>query len=251
MKNRSEVTKKKAAATPAAERTEPLPGVRATHTVCDGCRETINLRGLEERNGTVECPSCGMAICLSGATPAAEDFDPAKAEDIKAILASPPSTPPAPSAGYPVMKPKWYCGICGSEWYVVGDSPFVNCGHALADKVDDPRKAKSYGPPAGMQTKSDVEIARRDAADAKVAGLPAGATVSGNRLSIPWGEARCPIDNFNAFKCGGFIASVDLTPGEDRVETAKKILDDLEEIADLAFERQKAWYLKKLSMLAK
>ncbi len=60
-----------------------------------------------------------------------------------------------------------------------------------------------------------------------------------------------PIDQWNNFKCGGFIVSMDLPPGADRVEAATKILDDLEKIADIAFQREHAWYLKKLGILSK
>jgi len=78
---------------------------------------------------------------------------------------------------------------------------------------------------------------------------PGVPTLVGNRLSIPWGEARMPIDQWNNFKCGGHIITVEVPEGADRMVVAEKIIDDLEQIAERLFRRQKAWYEKKLGIL--
>lgn len=142
-----------------------------------------------------------------------------------------------------------YCGECGAAWPYLNGELLKSCGHVAAERVEHPTEAKKIRPPAGQQVQSASSPRARPLAVTTVHNAASAAPTPTNRISIPWGEARCPVDQWNNFKCGGFIVTVDLAPGENRVEAAKAILADLEQIADLAFQRQHAWYLKKLNKL--
>lgn len=264
MKSRSEVLKQKRAAAegkpPAAERTVPLPAlVPGMVAHCDECVADFPAEKCTTRaDGFAECPACGAPTTLK---------KPAEGSPTRV------DGPPAPAVAGPKNPEKKYCGTCGSEWSIVNGQFFINCGHEKAERIADPRKATKYGPPAPLGVRVGMEKERLDAEDAKRApgstsaeeavrtirenlasnplpgSGPGPATLSGNRLSIPWGESRMPVDQWNTFKCGGHIITVEVPAGADRVEYAEKIIDDLEAIAERLFKRQKAWYEKKLGIL--
>jgi hypothetical protein len=275
MKTRAEVLRERKAAKEAAastrvdakptaaERTVPLPAaVPGAIAKCGECGAEAEAEKCTVRaDGFAECPECGAPVKLS-----------------------PPKRDPARELKDPHKK---WCGQCGSEWPIVenqnGQRFHINCGHMTAERVDDPRKAKKFDPPAGLQTVAQKEVERRNAEDAKAASgkseepkpakparaaekgftPPAAAadprpaafgpgpvTVSGNRLSIPWGESRMPVDAYNNFKCGGHIITVEIPEGADRVAVAREIIQDLQQIAELLFRQQKAWYAEKLASLS-
>lgn len=249
MKSRSEVMRTRGQAKsepkPSAEaRTEPLPAIVPSGWArCDACGATAEASMCAVRNdGFAECPDCGAPMTLDAS-------------------AAPPAT--KPEAFAPKHPERKWCGECATEVSFTPKGMFFPCGHDKAERVDDPRKAKKVKPAAGHQTRTEHEIERRRAAgvvvDAKgdtaviahgaAPSTPASVAVQGNRLSVQWGESRMPIDQFNSFKCGGFIATVDLPEGADRVAEAEKILRDLEQIADKTFQRQREWYAKKLGLL--
>jgi hypothetical protein len=213
---------------------------------CPACTAQVESTAATPRNqaGDIECHECGCAIPdeplpAKASTPVDA---PPEASKTTADLAAEEDAKKKPDPA------KRYCGRCGTELTWAASTYFYACGHVKADAgvVDDPRDAKGEPVPSPHRTRADAETAKRNAEDPRT---PTLGSESSNRLVIPWGKARLPIDRFNGFEVGGFIASVDLAPGEDRVAAAKKILDDLEEIADLAFQRQHIWYAKKLKLL--
>ena len=274
MKSRSEAlrSRSEAKAKPSAEeRTLPLTVPPGAKVRCEACAAISEAEKCATRaDGTAECPECGGPVLLVDPASAPP---PASAER-KAVAEKPARKEPKD----PHRK---YCGECGSEWtFTDAGLPFINCGHTNAERIEDPRKAKKYGPPAGIGYRVDVEVERRNKADAdaaassapkaegpKVMGVPiptigvkvatdpldasAPAPKSGTRMTILWGEARMPYDQFNGIKVGGHMVTFDVPEGEAEAERAiAQAVGKLEEIADVLFERQKAWYDRKLRLLA-
>lgn len=277
MKSRSEVLKSKkqspeASKVSAAERTVPLPTSLPPDAIvdCKACGTKSKAGDCSVRaDGFAECPSCAAPVTLEAPSKAepgpgvSKLLEEKKTKEEKKQKAEDDKPRPPPT----------YCGDCGTElaWVAGGANAgmstfFFSCGHTKDQHgmIDDPRKAKRPGTaPAPHGTRTDAEVARRDDEDRK-AGVErprAAAAASGpaftatplagggTRLSIPWGEARMPVDNFNNFKCGGHIITVEVPPGGDVLAAAKKSIDELERIADLMFDRQKKWYEKKLGIL--
>jgi len=195
-------------------------------------------------DGTLECVHCGGPVEAAAFTAAPKPDAPLP----RAAAVGWVDPPPARSV---------FCGVCGSKWPLVNGKVFPNCGHKVSEATDDPRHATAFAPPAGLNTVSEREVERRNAADAAKAVPTPLANVSGgtgvvvagasNRLSIAWGESRFPVDAYNYFKVGSHIVTVDVPEGEDRLAVARAIAADLERIADELFERQRAWYEKKLA----
>ena len=253
MKTRSEVLrekKQKRAKPSAEERTLPLsdfsPGTVVT---CGECGEDWVASACTRRSdGRLECGGCGAPV------------------DVSVAETAPEEAPAATDA--PV-----YCGECGAEWTIANGVRFTTCKHPKSETVLDPRQAKNFKPPPGIGHRSVIEAERRDAEDAAAAArkgakdapasppaptappATAGASTgavgpkTGTRLSIVWGEARFPLDQFNGFKVGGHILSVDVAEGEEVAVVAHRVVADLERIADELFERERAWYEKKLGLL--
>lgn len=271
MKTRSEVLREKrlketaASPTPtrvgesAAERTQPM--FIPTELRCGACGHVGKSAEMTKReDGTLECGSCGAPVAnMAGPiTPATKSNDdakpaPAQAPPPKEKTKGPKTMLREATADNPDFH---YCGECASDWPIVDGKPFRNCGHPKAVGVADPRHAVSRQPPAGLQTRTEK------AAEAPMATAPAtppgGPTMTitplpggGKRLSLHWGEARCAVDQWNNFKCGGHIVTLDVPEGEDVVAVAEKTINDLERIADMLFARQLAWYTKKLGILSK
>ena len=259
MKKRSEIVKKRSEIVRDAS---PATGT----VVCYACEGTIDRSRITTKrdDGTWECPECGCAIV---------------ADDSKKVDMSERADALAP------LNPerKW-CGTCGSEWPIVNGQFMINCGHMHAARVDDPRKATSFNPPGGLQTRPKMEAAQRDAAERAAAraenvdvndGPPAASSdevatkkkntgrdtsgftattqapkisVDGNRLSVEWGKATFPLGMMQNFAVGSFFASVEHAPGE-RLKAFREILADFEKMANEAFAKQRAWYLEKLGSL--
>ena len=257
MKSRSEVlkSKKSAAASTAApkqsaeERTVPLPaGKDGMIASCKACGEKSSAEKCATRNdGFTECPACGGVceiVAPEDAAPAA-DVSP----EMKKLLgeqAEKKAKAEAPPAG---LKQK-FCGECSAELtWVKHLATFVfGCGHTKEAHgiVDDPRDAKKPGTaPPGHHVRAAHAIAQREAESPRATALSGG----GTRLFIPWGKARMPVDRFNSFECGGHSMTIDVPEGADLDEVMEKAFDQLQEVADRLFERQKAWYEKKLGIL--
>lgn len=286
MKTRAEVMREKRERESAAARTVPLPLVPAdAAAACKECSWSGAAASCTERpDGLGECPECGAPVELRAAPPAASSA-PAPAEKPKADFVD--KTPERkwcgdcgaaisstnigiffpcghvkaervddPRKAKKVAPPAGLQTITSKEIErreaTDGTAPAEVDATKLLEQ-DRARLARSAeihaASPAGGGKAPPKASSSRGAPFAPATG-PGAAVLSGNRLSIPWGEARCPVDQFNNFKCGGHIITVDLPEGADRVAAAAKILDDLEKIADLLFERQSAWYLKKLGVLA-
>lgn len=270
MKKRSEVAAMKkrseAASSPkpsAEERTVPLPIEGSMH--CDACDEDVSTKDVIRNGDKVECPNCGADI-ESLATPTKMSTPAGKPED--------KFVDPHPDR-------KW-CGDCGTELTIIesGAMKGINfpCGHGAAERVDDPRKAKRVSPAAGLQTRTHIEVDKRNAEDkarndeprpgggsratvpgTKDSGRETGhlnasppaptVTIEGDRISVVWGKSQFPLAMMSNFTVGDFFVSKVLPPGTDRVQAAREILADIEKIADEAFDRQRSWYEKKLGSL--
>lgn len=262
---------KQAPKTSAAERTESIPDPDI-ELCCTECKERFKLREASKRdNGVIECTACGM---------------PVKIESRASVELAEAKNPSTRVDGFAKRAPKdpdrRFCAECGSEWLFGDDGlPIINCGHVKSERIADPRKARNFAPPAGLQTRAEAVFERLNAEDMKrLAAAPsadlgcddrgdrgdptalekfgraatAPGPASGNRLSIPWGKARFPYvypdgtrDKFNAIEVGGHILTIELAPGANAVDVAREMISDLEKIADVLYERQRAWYDKKLS----
>ena len=278
MKSRSEALRSrseaKAASTrvdakaSAEERTLPLTVPPGSKVRCEACAAISEAAKCETRaDGTAECPECGGPVLL---------VDPASAPPPESAKREAVAEKPARKE--PKDPHRKYCGECGSEWtFTDAGLPFINCGHTNAERIEDPRKAKKYGPPAGIGYRVDVEVERRNKVDAEmrakeetkveparvggdaymgvpIPSLKVGAEPApkqGTRLSLVWGESRMPYDQFNGIKVGGHMLTLDLSEdAATREKVIAKAIEQLEEIADRLFDRQKAWYDRKLRLLA-
>ena len=253
MKSRSEVLKNRTATkSPAAERTVPLPF--AHKLTCDACEHEFETKNVTQReDGTIECPECGNPMATAqwpGEFPKIKkDKTPPPDSDSDVIVSSRLDTT---SNAQPskLHHPDMYCGDCGAKWtwekFVgINGGYAINCGHITAIQVDDPRKAKKLNPPAGHPRPDPP----KDPLESRAPfGTPA-VTLTGNRLSITWGECRFPVDQFNSLKVGQIIMTVEHAPDDDRVEVARRMLSDMQKIQDLAFDVQSTWYKNKLKTM--
>lgn len=268
MKKRSEVTalkKRSEVKSSAAERTVPLPKIDETSgsVHCDACDEDVEVAKLIIAEGKEpECPNCGASI-ESLATPTKLSTDQGEPEDKLA---------PTKSINEQVFVDKHpdrkWCGECGTELTIIAKGSMAGvtfpCGHGAAERIDDPRKAKRVSPAASLQTRTYHEIDKRNTDDKVRArtdekgrdngnditspGAPS-ITIEGDRISVVWGKSQFPLAMMSNFTVGDFFVSKQLEPGADRVKAAREILADIEKIADEAFDRQRAWYEKKLGSL--
>lgn len=245
---------------PAEERTAPLFVDENGGVACPICAAPIALSKVTMRaDGTPECPACGAPLPKELGGPGR-------------TLADVSVSDPAPKAK-PVMLPKIYCNECGTEWPRVQGRPFPNCGHADGF-VDDPGKARHYNPPAGhprlelvsrscrapssLQSHDDAHVdpGQRAAPDAAPASreVPGGSVVlrrEPQRLVAEWGKTNFMIQQYSSMGVGPFSLSADVPDGADAKKVGEALLDDLEKLADEAFERQLAWYLRKLGVVRK
>ncbi len=208
--------------------------------VCEECNKSFNLKTATKRpsDGRYECTECGMPQM---GVQTHLDVPPRKREAEK----SEKKDTTLVSTKAKVEHPKAFCGECGAEWPWVDladeDGKYIqNCGHPNAKAVSDPKKAKKYDPPAG-HPRPPVEQVMQSG--------PLTASVSGNRLSMTWGESQFSIDQHNRFKVGQVVLTVEFGPKQDIHEVGEQMLQDLEVIADLAFDHQAGWYRKKLKKL--
>lgn len=232
MRKRSEIksTKKPSA----EERTIPLP-FDSGSIRCPACDEFVRRENFSQRDdGLHECPECGAAITLP-----------------KKKKSEPESEEKTTSVKNPHLK---YCGQCGSEWPILNDRFVINCGHMTAERIEDPEKAKKYGPPAGLQTRAtkskpkEREIPETPEKPMSKAVSPT-VTVGGGKVSVAWAESMFRVADHSYFRVGSFILTAECSENDDHIEVGKKLIVEGEKLADFAFERQKAWYLKKLGLL--
>ncbi len=232
------------------------PNATVTCTVCEEDAKVGDCSS--STKGELECPACGAPI--EGAS-RAKDI-PSKASDPDEVVVdedgdartraemnekhnTPGPRPPTTKgpAFQPQMSearakavlgigheapPKSYCAECGSEWPIVNNAVWKNCGHTN-DGVADPRQVSSYKPPAGTPR----------------------ASIVGTTLIVTWGKSTFPTVVYGSFHVGPFSASVELMPGMNIVETAARIRADLKKIADDSFDDELAWYEEKLGKLSK
>lgn len=252
MRSRSEAARSKG-------ETKQVPVVSPSAIVkCAACEEdSIASKCTRRADGALECPSCGAPVVYGA----------------KVRVEEPPREPE-----------RKYCGECGSEWPLVNGRPHINCGHVRAERIADPRKARNYGPPAGLQTRSDKAREARDiedavirdlverapaevdakklleqdkarlvrsAAEATRLGLTPQVAIAGNRVSVQWGKSTFPVAPYANFSVGEFYRSTELAEGDDPVAVARAMLAELRAIADHAFAEQRAWYEEKLETLSK
>jgi len=251
MKTRSEILaerKKKSA----EERTRPLfdtdedstteeetstsltPKSSGVIVTCEACESELDTGKLERReDGDFECSECAAPIKFGSKAKKVESkkVEPKKERDAK----------PTEQAENRARSGD-YCGECGAEWAVLNGKPLINCGHMKALRVDDPRKAKK---PATV-TASGVMNPPTSTPTVKI---------EGNRLSVAWGKTTFPFGEitdgpkYANFEVPQQFITVDLQPDADRVEEARKVIADLQKIADLVFEAEYTWYKKKLRSL--
>lgn len=226
--------------TSAAERTLPIPG---TELLCTECTQPIDLTQATERaDGTRECPMCGAPVPAgmdAGHTP-----PPASIPVRAAATTSSSSAAPA--------RTKSYCPECGTEWPLVNGSPFRNCGHK-GEPIDDPAKAKSYGPPAG-HPRIDLPPQTRAGTNSSPPEMPTPAptfTLTGKLLRVDLGKMVFRLADYGVnLTVGPFSATVEVENG-DITGTGAKVLKDLRALADTAFAEQLAWYCSRLGIIAK
>lgn len=164
---------------------------------------------------------------------------------------------PIPGSGVPAGKV--HCSAC-SEWVEVGDcsaradgvlecsscgAPIKNAGtsNVPAPSPPKPAEARPVSPPPAPPPKPAEKPAEKPERGAPALGLPV------MKLHVSWGSARCPVDRFNAFQSPQLDMTRDLAEGEDPVKAGAEMLVALETIADATFEKQYAWYVKKLNIL--
>lgn len=258
MKKRSEVQamkKRSEVKASAAERTATLPKVDTSSgsVHCDACDQDIEVSKLIVVDGKdPECPECGasiesMTVPPKLSTDAGEPGDtPTKSINEQVFVDKHPDR-------------KW-CGECGTELTIILKGAMAGvtfpCGHGAAERIDDPRKAKRVSPAAGLQTRTHIEVDKRNAEDKgrDVSGRnvtpPAPSiVVEGDRISVMWGKSTFPLAMMSNFTVGEFFVSRKIEPGSSVLEEGRKILADIERLADEAFDRQRAWYEKKLGSL--
>lgn len=281
MRKRSEAKKAKASA---AERTQEIAFLDDdAKVVCTECTEETVVKDCSRRgDGTLECPACGMTIEGVGAKPPAEKAPPAAADDNEdndaaheraqeeRFAAEQSPTPkefpvPIPPADAPVADTKkkqesgglaGYCGQCGAAWSWHNGNPWINCGHMTAERVDHPSKAAKWKPPAGHAQPPHVAPVVREMT--KIGGEQphvAGIVVEGSNVRVTWGEAKFPghlmgVD-YGGFNVGQFSMAMTVAEGGNRVAAARAMLSEARQIADIAFEEQKAWYESKLGRFEK
>jgi hypothetical protein len=263
MKTRSQAVSEKKPS--AAERTKPMfdeEALAPTSLKCEACEEVSKVSDLEKRDdGSYECPHCAAPMEVSEAKPAKAakkpappvEREPGDDTDIieqemeeerkaaKKVEASKKETKSVET------RTGDYCGDCGAEWPALLGKTQINCGHTKAVRVDDPRKATRMrdvtasgvtNPPAGPISKVDHPNQPQVA-------------ISGRRISLTWGEATFPVAQYSSMKVGNMIMSREVSEGEDPVDVARRMLADLQKIADVAFDTQFAWYRKKLGLIEK
>lgn len=265
MKSRSEVLKSRSQVvvekkTTAAERTKPMfddATTAPTSVKCDACEETSKISDLEKRDdGTYECPHCANPIEVKGLKKGKKEEAPPMREpgdDTDVIEKEMEEDRKAKAKEENSKKAKVetrtseYCGECGSEWPTLDGKTVINCGHKNALRVDDPRKAKNMraATPSGVTVPPASPVSMTPNPTAPVL------AVAGRRISLTWGESTFPIAQYSNMKVGNFIMSREVANDEDPVEVARRMLADLQKIADTAFDTQVAWYKKKLGLLDK
>lgn len=263
MKTRSEMLAAKSEKkSSAAERTVPLPMKPSGEVHCDVCEEDMESADLTTRaDGFLECSSCGAPLDIKGAPKVTKELEKPKTksfskEERKAIEEAKAGkdkskknvSDRSDTIPFPTHEPPdpIYCGECASPWVMANGTLFKNCGHSGALPVSDPRLATKIKPPAGVGT---PKIPSGEIAHPVSTSASPTITFSNNRLSIGWPEASFPIvDQYNRMKIPSAIVTVELGPNDDRVEVAKKILVELQKIADLSFDVGLAWYKRKLGI---
>lgn len=213
----------------AEERTEPLPLKEVfgpTYVICGACSESIPVKklvGVKDDGGS--CPECGGAIKnISGRTftksaPLGPEVDAALLRDSEerekeTERAKKASTTTSDRSDEP--RPGG-----GSRATVPGEAP--------KPKMVNPEKNEDLqaAPPAPRVSHDPVL----------------------NTISIEWGKSTFPLAMMSNFTVGGFFFSKKLEPGADVLQEGREILRGLEKLADEAFDRQAAWYEKKLGVL--
>lgn len=275
LRSRSDVKKKSA-----AERTpnmfekkdEPKTEVREKKetssdvVTCEACEAETPIAKLEKDGDKFRCPECAGVIKLDGAKPSKKEEkktppkeEPTDDTDAGDDEEESESAEDVPASEKKTKGPKdgetaGYCGECGSAWPFMDGKPWPNCGHKKAIRVDDPRKATNMK----KLTPSGVTVPPQGPIEVHVQPTSSQPTISisGNRLSVGWGKVIFPVGEPRGFKFSNMevaqqIITVELPEGADRVKAAREILAELQQIADLAFDTQFAWYKQKLGLLDK
>lgn len=284
IKKRSEVTNAtttKATVPSASERTIEMfdAETRKRGVVhCTGCDEDIEITRIENyrpSDKTAECPECGCSISAAQMNDADRVVIDENGDDVLESEAMARDEIEYSEAAV-------FCAECGSEWPTVKGKPWPNCGHKN-DGVDDPRKARKLAPPAGLQTRTQAAVDRRDAEDAKrkdeprpgggsratmpvdvqkeastKSASPLAPTMTVERvnaeqmkLSIEWGKSTFPVAPYQNFTVGSFFVSRTVPHDASVLDEGRKILEELRQLADDAFESQADWYAEKLGKLTK
>lgn len=266
MKSRADAMKERAAKAgkpSAEERTQPLPNTTAPAGKtpkkvfdCKPCGETCVVEECTIRsNGHIECKECGAPhhpddVRDAGDVPPLEPKKPAAkttSELAKETEAKEEKREAEKAARLPTP-PTMFCKACTKPltWAPGVATYFYSCGHNKDEHgmTPDETAAKAsrsvfLAAAAAAMTSAPIEVRRPEPES----------TVPMVRLNVQWGKARCPVDRFNAFEVGAFSISVDIPVTEDRVAIGKQLLSDLEQLAEESFNRQKAWYEKKLGIL--
>lgn len=251
MKSRSEILAERKAAAASSEKPKQEAQKGAANTIyCKECDETFAVADLTRReDGKYECGSCAMPLspmtkeralqlASEGGTIRTEPLDKAIASDAKK------------AKGENTARSSSYCGECGAEWPLINGKIHMNCGHVRALRVDDPRKANAMkattasgapNPPAGPPSMHVVPP-------------NVSMTIEGNSLRMAWGKAIFPVgellgqSKFSNMEIGPFS----LTETYDSArhdEIVGRMLANLQQMADRAFDVQLLWFKEKLGLI--
>jgi len=254
MKTRAEIMKERAEK--AKQGGAEAPSKPAPRKVfdCKPCGATCVVDECTKRsNGHIECKECGAPhhpddVRDAGDVPPLEPSKkpaekPSKttADLAKETEAKEQKREEDKAARLPTPPDK-FCGQCGKilTWAPGIATSFFSCGHNKDEHgiVDDPKH--STNALVAAMAKQEPEFRTGPAPEI---------TIPMVRLNVQWGKARCPVDRFNSFEVGGFSISLDVPVTENLEATGKRLLSDLEKIAEESFKRQRAWYEKKLKDL--
>lgn len=148
---------------------------------------------------------------------------------------------------------KSYCGTCGAEW---PPSPkggfFTSCGHMTAKRVDDPSKAESYNPPAGLARDPKLALdgrnTRREEPPTHVTNNVSVAA-SGETVDVTFGEELYTPQQYFSFRVGPYRGTTTVRPGETRVQAGERLYAELSALADKERTKKMNVFLDSVAQL--
>lgn len=241
MKSRSEIIAERNAAKKNIEEEKPKSSSKTLH--CDDCDKDYPIGDLAKReDGDYECAGCAMPLKVGGTKVEKKDDAVSRVIDKKKNGAA--ATVQTRTGGF--------CGKCGAEWPLMNGKYIQNCGHGDALRVDDPRKATNVK----ASTASGVTQMPSEPPSSHTIPPNVKMTVEGNRITMAWGKVIFPVgeaqgvSKFSNMDIGPFSISETFEPSTF-IETVRRMLANLQQIADMTFDTQFVWYKEKLGLLDK